>query len=282
MDQSKIPCDNPTMSEPIDQPLSRVYIDTVKRIVTNYAYLGLDGSLEDFNALRHYDVSRSRWNVDPISRPLTLLTNDQLDLIQNIVIDLDVRGVPGDYIEAGIWRGGVIVFLRALLKAHGIPNRKVFGADSFAGIPRNALFRHDPVDNWADRWVASLGEVTMNIARMGFLDDQTVLVPGYFADSLPALETECFSLIRLDCDAFDSVAESLNYLYPRLSQGGIVIIDDWHLVPCQLAVGLYRDHHGIDATIKVQAGNAYWIKQQELGEPGPESANHDWLARAKK
>ena len=262
------------MTQSHDASLRRLYVDTVKRAVTNYLYLGHEAPFEAFTTTSmHYDVARSVWKIDPLARPLTLLTSQQLDLIDELVTDLEARQVPGDFIEAGIWRGGVVLFLRALIAGYGIAERKVFGADSFEGIPQNTRFKHDPVDSWRDRWVASFAEVTQAIARFGWLDDRTVLVPGYFADSLPRLAAERFALIRLDSDAFDSVAVSLDWLYPRLSKGGVIIIDDWHLVPAKMAVGLYRDRHGIADPVIVRADNAYWIKEQEYGYPMTQAAN---------
>jgi hypothetical protein len=120
------------------------YIDLVKRAITNHLYLGGESTFDAFRCVTHYDLKQSNWKIDPHSRPLTLLTKKQLDLIEGCVL------------EAGIWRGGAIVLLRALLNAHGIEDRKIYAADSFAGIPKNAADRNDPVDNWKDRWVASL------------------------------------------------------------------------------------------------------------------------------
>ena len=48
------------------------------------------------------------------------------------------EGVPGDFMEAGIWRGGASMMMRAVLKAYGIADRRVFAADSFAGFPTPA------------------------------------------------------------------------------------------------------------------------------------------------
>ena len=151
--------------------------------------------------------------------------------------------------------------MRAMLKAYDIPNRRVFASDSFAGIPKNTRAQGDPVDNWRDRWVAELEEVRGNIARFGLLDDRIQFVPGFFADTLPGLAGERFALIRLDSDSYDSVEESLVYLYPLLSGGGIIIIDDWHLVGCKAAVMNYRERHGVTEELKVHDGNAYWIKR---------------------
>lgn len=243
-----------------EAPTRDAYIDLIKRSVTNYLYLGGAASPEQFHSVVHYDVGRSTWKIDPLSRPITLLSRAQLDLVEQSVLSVAQRGVPGDFIEAGVWRGGVIILMRALMKAHGISGRRVFAADSFVGIPMNTRALNDPVDKWRDRWIASLEEVQQNIARFGLLDDKVTFVPGFFAETLKRLADQTFAVMRLDSDSYDSVEESLVYLYPLLSRGGIIIIDDWHLVGCQQAVLNYRSRHGVTAELKVHDGNAYWTK----------------------
>lgn len=243
-----------------ENPNRDAYIDLIKRSVTNYEYLGGDASFENFRCVTHYDLQRSEWKIDPMSRPLTLLTKAQLDLVEKSVRTVVQNQVPGDFIEAGVWRGGVIVLMRALLNAYGVDDRRVYAADSFAGIPLNTRAKGDPVDAWRDRWVAGLEEVKTNIARFGLLDDRITFVPGFFAETLPHLAGKQFSMMRLDSDSYDSVEESLVYLYPLLSKGGIVIIDDWHLVGCRAAVVNYRDRHGVTSPIVEYEKNAYWVK----------------------
>lgn len=248
------------MSAPSKNPNRDAYIDLIKRSITNHAYLGGDTSFESFRCVTHYDVPRGQWNIDRLAQPLTLLTKSQLDLVEQAVVRAEQNGVPGDFIEAGIWRGGVIVLMRALLDAYNISHRRVVAADSFAGIPKNERALNDPVDQWSDRWVASLDEVRQSIARFGLLDDKIKFVPGFFADTLKSLAGERFAVMRLDSDSYDSVEESLVYLYPLLSSGGTIIIDDWHLVGCKAAVLNYRSRHGITEEIIAHEGNAYWVK----------------------
>lgn len=247
------------MAQPSDTTRD-AYLDLLKRSVTNYPYLGGDTPFERFRCVVHYDLPRAQWKIDPLSRPITLLTKGQLDLVEQCILSVEQRGVPGDFIEAGIWRGGVIILMRAMMKVHGIDTRRVFAADSFAGIPKNTRAKNDPVDAWRDRWVASLEEVKGNIDRFGLLDDRIEFVEGFFADTLTQFTDHKFALMRLDSDSYDSVEESLVYLYPRLSSGGMIIIDDWHLVGCKAAVENYRARHGISEDLKVFDGNAYWQK----------------------
>lgn len=245
------------------------YIDLVKRAVTNYAYLGGDHSFEGFRCVTHYDLPNARWKIDPLARPFTLLTKSQLDLIERTVVSIEERGIAGDFIEAGVWRGGAIILMLALVRAHDIVDRRVFAADSFSGIPRNVRAVNDPVDAWSDRWIASLEEVGGNIQRFGLLDDRLRFVVGYFSDSLKYLSNERFALIRLDSDSYDSVETSLDHLYPLLSKGGVAIIDDWHLPGCRMAVLDYRAKHGIREDIVEHEGNACWVKAQEYRFPAP-------------
>lgn len=238
------------------------YLDLIKRVITNYAYLGGDNTFAEFTPIRQYNLEAQKWLIDPQSRPMTLLSIGQLEMIQDAVIDIERRNIRGDFIEAGIWRGGAIIFMRALLKAYDIGQRQIIAADSFEGIPQNVTFKHDPVDAWQDRWAASLEEVKGNIERLGLLDDRIEFLPGYFADSLGAMAKREFALIRLDSDSYDSVMTSLEHLYPRLSPGGIIIIDDWHLVGCRFAVDAYRKQHDITEEVVARDGNAYWIKRE--------------------
>jgi hypothetical protein len=68
---------------------------------------------------------------------------------------------------------------------------------------------------------------------------------GWFRDTLPKAPIERLSLRRLDSVTYKSTMESLEYLYPKLSIGGYVIIDDYHTPPCPAAVDDYRRNHQI-------------------------------------
>jgi O-methyltransferase/8-demethyl-8-(2,3-dimethoxy-alpha-L-rhamnosyl)tetracenomycin-C 4'-O-methyltransferase len=250
-----------------DRTGAAAYIELLKRAVSNYLYLGDDASFDDYLCATRYDTERAQWTIDPLARPLTLLTKSQLDLIEEAVLVMVEQRVPGDLIEAGVWRGGAVILMRALLDAYGIADRKVFAADSFSGIPPNVRAINDPVDSWSDRWIATLDEVRQNVARFGLLDDRIVFVPGFFDCSLRTLADRRFALIRLDSDSYDSIETSLAFLYPLLSRSGMIIIDDWHLAGCRMAVHDYRSKHGIEDPILEDAGNAFWLKSQEYGYP---------------
>lgn len=102
-----------------------------------------------------------------------------------------------------------------------------------------------------------------NFRKYGLLDDRVVFIEGYFEHTLPALDGGPFALIRLDGDMYESTHLALNYLYPKLSRGGYVIIDDYGAVEgCRLAVDDYRSQHSISSPLtKVDWTGAWWKKE---------------------
>lgn len=92
----------------------------------------------------------------------------------------------------------------------------------------------------------SLGEVQANFAKYGLLDDRVRFLPGWFHDTLPTALIEALAVARLDGDMYVSTIDALEELYPRLSMGGFVIIDDYGgLESCRAATDDFRARHGI-------------------------------------
>ena len=146
---------------------------------------------------------------------------------------------------------------------NAITSRKVYVVDSFEGLPppKPHRFSHDEGLNLHLRrgLAVSLEQVKDNFSRYGLLDEQVVFVKGLFQDTLPSLEAGPFGLIRLDGDLYESTYVALEALYPKLSPGGFVIIDDYGGVPaCQAAVLDYRTRVGIESTIHMIDWTGSW------------------------
>lgn len=194
----------------------------------------------------------------------TMIGPRGLQNIRECVDDVLDRGVPGDLIEAGVWRGGAAVFMRALLETRGDPTRTVWLADSFRGMPSPAESGHEADigdEEWAGQdWLnVPLDSVKRVFEQYGLLDERVRFLVGWFADTLPAAPIEKLALIRIDADMYGSTMDALTALYPRLSVGGYVIIDDYWLPKCRAAVDAYRHEHGItDEIFRVGRAIAYW------------------------
>jgi hypothetical protein len=190
----------------------------------------------------------------------------RLDNLQACVETIIKDRISGDLIETGVWRGGASIFMRGMLKAFGVVDRKVWVADSFEGLPPPdaELYPHDSADEfyrYADLAV-SVEDVRRNFERYGLFDEQVNFVKGWFRDTLPQVPIERLALMRLDGDMYESTMDALVHLYPKLQVGGFAIIDDYNIVSaCNEAVDEYRRAKRITADlIPIEGCGAFWRK----------------------
>jgi hypothetical protein len=247
-----------------------LYFDLLKRSLTNSIFRREPDIDDDefrfvMNFAEHYVNS-------PAVSMLTLVRMDNLrECIEAILRD----GVPGNLIETGVWRGGASIFMRAVLKIHGVTDRTMWVADSFEGLPKpdaelfplEAKAQAGPVmQELLHNLEASLEEVQQNFAAYGMLDDQVKFLKGWFKDTLGTAPTGPLALMRLDGDFYESTRDALSALYDRLSAGGYVIIDDYgedSWTYCRKAVDEFRNERGINAPlVKVDSSCYYWRKPQ--------------------
>jgi hypothetical protein len=196
----------------------------------------------------------------------TLASAASLDNVHSCVEDALENDIPGDLIETGVYRGGQTILMRGILKAWNETERKVFVADSFEGLP-DPDADQDLDDAIAhafltqiDRFAVSEVTVKETFANYGLDDDQVVILKGWFADTLPTAPIDQLAVVRLDGDYYDSTVDSITNLYPKLSKGGWIIIDDYGLpLGCRRAIDEYRDEHVIDDPIQMADDQtAYW------------------------
>jgi hypothetical protein len=172
-------------------------------------------------------------------------------------------GVPGDFMETGVWRGGACIMMRAVLRAYQIGDRRVIAADSFAGFPPPAEGADAGFELATSKeFAVPLAEVKAAFARYGLLDDQVVFLEGLFKDTLPTAPVVSLALLRLDGDMYESTRDGLVNLYHKLSPGGSLIADDYFLFEAhRKAVDEYRAAHGIaDPVLRIDEFGGYWIK----------------------
>ena len=130
--------------------------------------------------------------------------------------------------------------MRGVLSAYGDRERVVWAADSFAGLPAPDEERY-PADvgdrgHTAEELAVPLDEVQDNFRRYGLLDEQVKFLPGWFRETLPTVSKQRWAIVRLDGDLYESTMDGLVNLYPRLSPGGFLIIDDYGFDNCRAAV----------------------------------------------
>jgi predicted O-methyltransferase YrrM len=147
--------------------------------------------------------------------------------------------VAGDIVECGVWRGGSAMLMGLALRDMGA-TRQMYLYDTFEGMS-------DPSDRdigpggrrVADAWAAtkeniddpllcyaSLAEVQANLRSVG-LEGAVTYVQGKVEDTLPARAPSSISVLRLDTDWYESTLHELRTLWPLLSHGGVLLIDDY-------------------------------------------------------
>jgi O-methyltransferase len=168
-------------------------------------------------------------------------------------------GFDGDFVECGVWRGGNSILAAGIFKMYG-SNKKVYLFDTFEGMTRptdndahlgsgkKAMgeFIDNQKENHNDWCYASLEDVKANFERVNLLGDNIVFVKGDVAETLAKPENlpQKISVLRLDTDWYESTKLELDVLYPRLSVGGVLIIDDYgHWAGSKKAVDEYFSTH---------------------------------------
>jgi hypothetical protein len=247
----------PRPTEPVDP--RDLYLDLLERSLLGLLAMSPEdgphvGQLVNGTAISH-GLGRSMSAFTMIGLP-------RLRNVRGLVERVLLEGTPGDLVETGVWRGGATIMMRAVLAAHGVTDRDVWVCDSFEGLPEPDLAQYPADDFWrsaAGAIAVSLEQVRANFAAYGLLDDRVHFLKGWFRDTMPTAPIGPIAVLRLDGDLYESTMDVLTALHPKVSPGGFVIIDDYCLESCRLAVDDYRDAHGITAPVQhIDWASAYW------------------------
>jgi O-methyltransferase/8-demethyl-8-(2,3-dimethoxy-alpha-L-rhamnosyl)tetracenomycin-C 4'-O-methyltransferase len=246
-------------SEPETARVRAAYLDLVRDSLIGR--LNEDPPLAASKVDRYYDNVREQGWDWPSKAP-SMIGARRMENVRSECERTIRAGVPGDFMETGVWRGGACIMMRAVLEAYGIADRRVIAADSFAGFPApsaaDAGFEHSTREEFA----VPLEEVKAAFARYGLLDAQVVFLEGLFKDTLPSAPVAALAVLRLDGDLYESTRDGLVNLYRKLSPGGSLIADDYFLFEGhRKAIDEFRATHGIaDPIQRIDEFGGYWIK----------------------
>lgn len=241
---------------------SDLYLDLLKGCLTRVLFMNDAPGRDEAALAKDREIRQLGWDWPDEAE--TMVGMERLNAIQRCAETALRDGVPGDLIEAGVWRGGATILMRGVLAVHGDTKRKVWVADSFRGLPPPdaAAFTQDlSVDlSGFDELAVSVEQVKANFARYGLLDDQVVFLEGWFKDTLPSAPIDRLAVLRLDGDYYESTIQVLEALYDKVSPGGFVLVDDYlHLEACQQAVDDFRTAFDVhDEIVEVDWNSVYW------------------------
>lgn len=217
---------------------------------------------------KKFDPQLRQYGWDWPSVAHTMIGYKRLENVRRLTESVLGEQTPGDLIETGVWRGGACIMMRAVLNAYGVTDRKVWLADSFEGLPKPNPDQYpsdkgDVFHTYSELSV-SMETVKSNFEKYDLLDDQVEFLPGWFKDTLPKAPINQIALLRLDGDMYESTIDALGCLYTKVSIGGYVVIDDYHVVPaCKQAVHDFLKKESIDPElIEIDGVGVYWKKMQ--------------------
>jgi len=172
-------------------------------------------------------------------QPFTMTSVERLYALYQAVAYVIAADVPGDIVECGVWRGGSSMMSALTLQELGC-RRPIWLYDTFEGMPppgekdvrysgesaQTLLESAERVPGAFNEWAwATLDDVQRNMGSTGY--DAFEYVAGPVESTIPANAPEQIALLRLDTDWYDSTKHEIEHLYPRLAEGGVLIIDDY-------------------------------------------------------
>lgn len=160
------------------------------------------------------------------------------------LIDNNIQGV---FVECGVASGSQIGAIQECLEDNNVI-RKVYGFDSFQGIPfagehdaeqpgigakdlsKEGLLETSGISSYTK------DQVLLNFQRWKLKTDNLILVEGWFENTIPDYKIGKIALLRLDGDLYSSTKVCLEHLLSKVVKGGMVIIDDYQLAGCRKAL----------------------------------------------
>lgn len=168
--------------------------------------------------------------------------------------------IPGDIVECGVWKGGSMMAAAMALNAMNNTERQLYLFDTFDGMSEpgkhdisirnesaSELLENSNKDEETYIWAYSpLENVKKHLYSTGYDPAKLHFIKGRVEETLPSKAPDKISLLRLDTDWYESTRHELHHLYPRLSPGGVIIIDDYgHWKGARKATEEYLHENGI-------------------------------------
>ncbi|HEX5257684.1 MAG TPA: TylF/MycF/NovP-related O-methyltransferase [Sphingomicrobium sp.] len=191
-------------------------------------------------AWRMQDVGEATRRIYHRVAPYTMTSPERIAAVCDAIRYVVDANIPGAYVECGVWRGGSSMAAALTLIEAGDRARELRLFDTFEGMTTPSAHDVRASDNsHAGRllkgskksekiWCrASIDDVMANMASTGYPADKIVLCRGMVEETLPSQAPERIAVLRLDTDWYESTKHELETLYPRLSPGGVLIIDDY-------------------------------------------------------
>ncbi len=190
----------------------------------------------------------------------TMTSNERLFSLIKAIKYVVENNIEGDFVECGVWKGGSSMAMAYSLNLYSEIPRQIYLFDTFSGMSSptqkdisysgfdaTSLLEKSNIKDCSSIWCyASLDEVQTNMAKTGYNMNLVRFIQGKVEDTIPKFAPDKIALLRLDTDWYESTYHELKHLFPRLVQGGVIIIDDYgYWQGCREATDKYIKENNI-------------------------------------
>lgn len=185
-----------------------------------------------------------------VARRRSFLEPAGLFSLDRLTRGLDARGVAGDIVECGVFRGGSASVIGRAMR--GSPfRRELWLFDSFAGLPKPTDADGAEAREYEGQLVSSQDEVRRFLTRMHVPMERVHIHAGWFQDTFPQAQVGKIALLHIDADWYDSILLCFERFYDQVEPGGVVVLDDYGEWPgCKTALEDFTRRRGI--TVELQ------------------------------
>jgi hypothetical protein len=184
---------------------------------------------EKLQAQFHEIKDETFWSILPEVHDFTQLTVEPMWSLYEAVRYIIAKGIKGDFVECGVFFGGASMLIAKTLLALNDTSRDLWLYDSFQGFVGKQA--KDDITWYGDSITMRLPDfdtIAMdNIASTGYPPEKIKLVKGDIEKTAVENQNGQIALLRLDTDTYHSTRAELEHFYPKLVQGGALIIDDY-------------------------------------------------------
>ncbi len=206
----------------------------IKKILNSWGYNIIKTTRAGFP-----DIDEEFWSIYYQAREYSLTTIERMYALNHATKYVVMNEIEGAIVECGVWKGGSVMVSALTLKKLGA-QKDIFLYDTFEGMSapteKDISFNNESAyKNW-DHIKSSgsiilcysgLDEVKKNVFSTGYAPNNFHFIQGKVEDTIPAHMPEKISILRLDTDWYESTYHELKYLFPRIVEGGVLILDDY-------------------------------------------------------
>jgi len=232
----------------------------ILRIIKRFGY-----KVQKINSVEIFpDMEDDFFKLAKKCKPFTMTSTERLYSLYKSVEYSIKNKINGDYVECGVWKGGSSMMIALTLLKNNITDKKIYLYDTYEGMSEptkddinyanktaqekySLTMNNKAGSNWCR---SEIDEVKSNLYSTGYPKENIIFIKGKVEETIPQTVPQKISLLRLDTDWYESTKHEMNYLYPLLSEKGILIIDDYgHWQGCRKAIDEYFNTHNINVLL---------------------------------